>query len=89
MAKVKSEKIAEEQNVPSATEQGEETPKAPEVASEDKVEVEIPETVKQILKLYPNMKELYIDTKGGVYTKSAPAQIVKGLTLYKNPYFKQ
>lgn len=35
------------------------------------------------------MKELYVDAKGGVYTKSAPAQIVKGVTLYKNPYFKK
>lgn len=88
MAKVKTEKEVEEQ-VKTPAEPGAESNAAPEAPAKQETEVEIPESVLKILKLYPNMKELYVDTKGGVYTKSAPAQIVKGVTLYKNPYFKK
>ena len=45
---------------------------------------EIPERIKEILKLYPECKKLYVDNKGGVY--STPYGSAK---LYKNPYFKK
>lgn len=88
MAKVKTEKEVDEQ-VKTPAEPDAESNSAPEAPAKKETEVEIPENVLKILKLYPNMKELYVDAKGGVYTKSAPAQIVKGVTLYKNPYFKK
>lgn len=90
MAKVKTEKEMEEQiQAPVAQETEAASNVAPDAPAKPKAEVEIPETVIQILKLYPTIKELYVDAKGGVFTKDAPAQIVKGLTLYKNPYFKK
>lgn len=58
------------------------------VVSEETVkEKEIPEFVRRILKIYSNYDELYIDAKGGVYTKGTQPSAVGSAILYKNPYF--
>lgn len=86
MAKVKTEKVVDENAVETAAPVAETTQ---EPTNEPKVEVEVPENVKNVLKLYPNIKEMYVDDKGGVYTKPVPEHLIKDVPLYQNPYFKQ
>lgn len=48
-----------------------------------KEESDIPSHILPLLKVFKNYKELYISSKGGIYT--SPYDNAK---LYKNPYFK-
>lgn len=64
--------------------------KNPEVKPESDVdtnpkkeESDIPSHILALLKVFKNYKELYISSKGGIYT--SPYNNAK---LYKNPYFK-
>jgi hypothetical protein len=44
--------------------------------------------VDKILKMYPQYAELYIDSKGGVYTVNTPDTVRGKAKLYKNKYHK-
>lgn len=59
-----------------------ETTEAPEKDKEIKLEKHI----EDILKVYPQYKELYIDSKGGVYATDTNQNIRGNAILYKNPY---
>lgn len=59
--------------------------------TEELVEETLPEPsefVLKFLKMYDNHPELYIDSKGGVYSESTQPQQVGNAILYKNPYYK-
>ena len=45
--------------------------------------VEIPGRAKELMRMNSRYKELYVDSKGGVYTRPHGSAV-----LYKNPYFK-
>ena len=47
----------------------------------------IPAAADRILKIYPSYPELYIGSKGEVYTADTKPHIRGGAILYKNPYF--
>lgn len=49
---------------------------------------EIPEYVDGILKRFPGLEELYVDSHGGTFVPKTPERIRKGAVLYKNPYYK-
>ena len=49
----------------------------------------VPEPTRQLLQKFPNYQELYIDSKGGVYTKDTQPNLVTEAILYQNPYYKQ
>lgn len=55
-------------------------------ASEVK-EVVIPDNVIKVLKMYPNYKELWVDTQGGVYTTNCKNVNKNKAVLYQNPYY--
>jgi len=42
----------------------------------------------EILKMYPQYAELYIDSKGGVFTTNTPESVRGKAKLYKNKYHK-
>ena len=59
--------------------------------TEELVEETLPEPsefVLKFLKMYDNHPELYVDSKGGVYSESTQPQQVGNAILYKNPYYK-
>ena len=58
------------------------------LGSEETV-TEIPEMADKLLKVFDDYQELYIDTKGGVYTKDSQPNIREGAILYQNPHYKQ
>jgi hypothetical protein len=49
----------------------------------------VPEPTRLLLQKFPNYQELYIDAKGGVYTKDTQPNLVTEAILYQNPYYKQ
>lgn len=48
----------------------------------------IDEQVRQILKVYPNYENLYVDRHGSSYAPDTPAMLRKGAVLYKNPFYQ-
>lgn len=50
-------------------------------------EVVIPDNVIKVLKMYPNYKELWVDTQGGVYTTNCKNVNKNKAVLYQNPYY--
>lgn len=61
--------------------------KKEEVVEEEEA-TECPESVKNILHIYPNYPALYIDSKGGVYPEGTQPNWVADTILYQNPYYK-
>lgn len=63
---------------------------APASKKEEKVKPDAEEEarVDKILKMYPQYAELYIDSKGGVYTVNTPDTVRGKAKLYKNKYHK-
>lgn len=69
-------------------------PKEPEAksASETKEEVDVEEisaVVLSTLKMYASEPELYVDQRGGAFSKDTNPKLVKGATLYKNPFYNK
>ena len=63
---------------------------APASKKEEKAKPDAEEEarVDKILKMYPKYAELYIDSKGGVYTVNTPDTVRGKAKLYKNKYHK-
>lgn len=59
------------------------------VETEEVAQTETPEWTKRIMANFSNLEELYITKHGGVFTKDTPKSLVKGATLYKNPYYNK
>lgn len=70
----------------SATESQQEATESQQATSEVK-EVVIPDNVIKVLKMYPNYKELWVDTQGGVYTTNCKNVNKNKAVLYQNPYY--
>lgn len=70
----------------SATEPQQEVAESQQATSEVK-EVVIPDNVIKVLKMYPNYKELWVDTQGGVYTTNCKNVNKNKAVLYQNPYY--
>lgn len=70
----------------SATEPQQEAAESQQATSEVK-EVVIPDNVIKVLKMYPNYKELWVDTQGGVYTTNCKNVNKNKAVLYQNPYY--
>jgi hypothetical protein len=70
----------------SATESQQEAAESQQATSEVK-EVVIPDNVIKVLKMYPNYKELWVDTQGGVYTTNCKNVNKNKAVLYQNPYY--
>lgn len=70
----------------SATEPQQEAAESQQATSEVK-EVAIPDNVIKVLKMYPNYKELWVDTQGGVYTTNCKNVNKNKAVLYQNPYY--
>lgn len=49
----------------------------------------LPSYTARLLSIWPEYQELYIDDKGGVFTKDTQPNIIKEAILYQNPYYKQ
>lgn len=62
---------------------------ATEVLDTEETVTEIPEMADKLLNVFDDYQELYIDTKGGVYTKDSQPNIREGAILYQNPHYKQ
>lgn len=48
---------------------------------------ELPDSVKDVLKVFDTYPELYITATGAVYTPDTKLSEDKGAILYKNPYY--
>lgn len=70
----------------SATEPQQEAAESQQATSEVK-EIVIPDNVIKVLKMYPNYKELWVDTQGGVYTTNCKNVNKNKAVLYQNPYY--
>lgn len=70
----------------STTEPQQEAAESQQATSEVK-EVVIPDNVIKVLKMYPNYKELWVDTQGGVYTTNCKNVNKNKAVLYQNPYY--
>ena len=72
------------------TQEGEKKDSAPASEKEEKAKPDAEEEsrVDKILKMYPQYAELYIDSKGGVYTVNTPDPVRGKAKLYKNKYHK-
>ena len=88
--KAATPKTVEEQPKVPVEEKPKETPKeTPEVKaskSEPKPQPKAAEAP-EILRLYPMYKKAYVTKEGFVHPQNAMKSIVKGLTLYDNPYY--
>lgn len=51
------------------------------------VEVADPQ-IMQVLRVYPEYPELYVDRHGGAFTSDTPAIVRKDAILYKNPFYQ-
>lgn len=82
-------KDKEETKDPETTE-AEKKGSAPASKKEEKAKPEAEEEVRvdKILKMYPQYAELYIDSKGGVYTVNTQDTVRGKAKLYKNKYHK-
>lgn len=60
--------------------------KNPEVEKET-LEVEIPEHVEKLMKLYPQYEQLYVTPNGFVHPVGSPKYLVANATLYKNKFY--
>lgn len=84
--------ITEAVNAPEATEQ--EVTEAPvkEVKSKKtattQVSSELPDNVKDLLRVFNNYPELYVAKNGAVFTPDTQLSQVKEAILYKNPFYK-
>lgn len=81
---------APESLAPDTQADGKEAENAPEEKAVKKTKKEVEEDAHAdaLLKLYPQYAELYIDSKGGVFTPATPAHIRGNARLYKNKYHK-
>lgn len=94
---VKTQGVQETQETESSTEtqQEQETEQNPETQQEqeDKSKTEtkkggkIPENVEALMKLYPHMKEMIINSKGFLFTPGTPQSMHNDGILYKNKFF--
>lgn len=50
-------------------------------------EQEIPDNVKDILKVFSNYPELLVTPSGGVFTPGCKLAVAKAAILYKNPFY--
>ena len=58
----------------------------PELEKETR-EVEIPEHVEKLMKLYPQYEQLYVTPNGFVHPVGSPKYLVANATLYKNKFY--
>ena len=63
------------------------TEEAPVLTAEEAKE-DIPAYVEKVLKCHPDQEELYVDPKGGAYTKGTQPNLRGDAILYKNPFYK-
>lgn len=49
--------------------------------------VQIPKHIDDVLKVYPQYQNLYVDDKGGVYTEDTAGSLRGEAKLYKNPHY--
>lgn len=80
----KSESATEPQQEVTASQQ---EAAEPQQATSEVKEVVIPDNVIKVLKMYPNYKELWVDTQGGVYTTNCKNVNKNKAVLYQNPYY--
>jgi hypothetical protein len=60
-----------------------------EVITEQTVKEDmIPDYAKRVLRLYPNMKEMYISRNGGAFPADTKQSLVGNAILYQNPFYK-
>ena len=60
-----------------------------EEKEQKEAETEIPAFADKLMRNFSNLEEVYITSKGGVFTKDTPASLVGDAKLYKNPYYKK
>lgn len=62
---------------------------ASEVITEQSVKEDmIPEYAKRVLRMYPNVKEMYISRNGGAFPAETKQSLVGNAILYQNPFYK-
>ena len=49
--------------------------------------VQIPKHIDDVLKVYPQYQNLYVDDKGGAYTEETAESLRGEAKLYKNPHY--
>lgn len=49
--------------------------------------VQIPKHIDDVLKVYPQYQNLYVDDKGGAYTEETTETLRGEARLYKNPHY--
>lgn len=78
------------ENVPENEAPETEVQEAPEIENvpETTGKEDVPEAVLKVLKVFSNLDEAYVSSKGGVFTKDTKPSIVGDAILYKNPYYK-
>lgn len=82
---VKTQGVQETQETESSTEtQQEQEDKS---KTETKKGGKIPENVEALMKLYPHMKEMIINSKGFLFTPGTPQSMHNDGILYKNKFF--
>lgn len=50
-------------------------------------ETELPDHVKNVLRIFSNLPEAYVDSIGGVYSADSKPSSVNKAILYKNPFY--
>lgn len=60
-----------------------------DVKTEEKPQDAIPAIALAYLKRHVDVKEVYIDKLGGVFSANTPKVFLKDAALYQNPFYKQ
>lgn len=63
-----------------------ETGKADEAAAEEQAGAEIPDKVRELMRLYPQYEKLWISSRGFVHPEGAAEYLLKDAALYANPF---
>lgn len=76
---------AEEADVKPQEDQGTSNPGDAE--GQEPEPVQIPKHIDDVLKVYPQYQNLYVDDKGGAYTEETTETLRGEARLYKNPHY--
>lgn len=89
VSEIKEETEAESKQLPSTPTSDPEptvSKKSEDVENQSK-EIELPDHVKNVLKIFSNLPEAYVDSIGGVYSADSKPSLVNKAILYKNPFY--
>ena len=67
--------------------EGQDTSVSENTEDQESEPVQIPKPIDDVLKVYPQYQNLYVDDKGGAYTEETAESLRGEAKLYKNPHY--